>query len=49
MKSLKQYIPIGARHKLLFTSHYAEGMNFADNGHRTALIYNNQVENTLCF
>ena len=32
MKILKQYIPTGARHKLLFTSHHAEGMNFVDIG-----------------
>ena len=30
MKILKQYIPNGTRHKLLFTSYHAEGVNFVD-------------------
>ena len=32
MKILKQYIPTGARHKLLFTSLHAVGMKFVDIG-----------------
>lgn len=32
MKTLKQYIPIGTRHKLLFTSHHPEGMEHVDMG-----------------
>ena len=29
---MKEYIPVGTRHKLLFTSHHAEGINFVDIG-----------------
>ena len=32
MKTLKQYIPVGTRHKLLFTSHHPEGMEYVDMG-----------------
>ncbi len=32
MKTLRQYIPKGSRHRLLFTSHYPEGVVFMDMG-----------------
>lgn len=32
MKTLKQYIPMGTRHKLLFTSHHPEEMEYVDMG-----------------
>ncbi len=32
MKTLQQYIPSGSRHRLLFTSHYPEGVVFMDMG-----------------
>lgn len=32
MKTLKQYIPTGTRHKLLFTSYHTEGIEYVDMG-----------------
>lgn len=32
MKTLKQYIPVGTRHKLLFTSYHPEGIEYVDMG-----------------
>ena len=43
MKTLKQYIPVGARHKLLFTSYHPEGMEYVDMG--TLLAY--EIESSL--
>lgn len=43
MKTLKQYIPIDSRHKLLFTSHYPEGMVFTDVG----VLLANAIESSL--
>ena len=45
MKILKQYIPTGARHKLLFTSHHAEGMNFVDIGALLARAIESSLSN----
>ena len=45
MKILKQYIPTGTRHKLLFTSHHAEGMNFVDVGALLARAIESSLSN----
>lgn len=45
MKTLKQYIPVGTRHKLLFTSHHAEGMNFVDIGALLARAIESSLSN----
>lgn len=45
MKILKQYIPDGTRHKLLFTSHHAEGMNFVDVGTLLARVIESSLSN----
>ena len=45
MKILKQYIPTGTRHKLLFTSHHAEGMNFVDVGALLARTIESSLSN----
>ena len=45
MRILKQYIPTGARHKLLFTSHHAEGMNFVDIGALLARAIESSLSN----
>ncbi len=43
MKTLKQYIPKGTRHKLLFTSYHPEGMEYIDMG----LLLANVIESSL--
>lgn len=45
MKILKQYIPNGTRHKLLFTSHHAEGINFVDMGALLARTIESSLSN----
>ena len=45
MKILKQYIPVGTRHKLLFTSHHAEGMNFVNIGALLARAIESSLSN----
>ena len=45
MKILKQYIPVGTRHKLLFTSHHAEGMDFMDVGTLLARAIESSLSN----
>lgn len=42
---LKQFIPTGTRHKLLFTSHHAEGMNFVDVGALLARAIKSSLSN----
>ena len=45
MRILKQYIPTGTRHMLLFTSHHAEGMNFVDIGALLARAIESSLSN----
>ena len=45
MKMLKQYIPNGTRHKLLFTSHHAERINFVDMGALLARTIESSLSN----